>query len=111
MQELTIVRVHETTGKDNTELLQRYFKGKQVGNCGVAHFPPHFRAHEGDPHIHDVDEVFIILSGELVVPVDDGGPQVTARTGDWVHIPKHTGHHVRNETELPVACIWMELID
>ena len=73
----------------------------------MAEFAPGTVAHEGEKHVHEDDEVFVILTGEIRVPITDG-PTDIARAGDWVLVARGEEHHLTNHTQLP--CVAMYLI-
>ncbi len=104
---MTISRLHETATADLDRTVSNAFLNRTVAGCGVAEFAPGSRAHEGERHIHDHDEVFIILTGEITVPITDG-PTDVARAGDWALVKAGEEHHLTNHTRLP--CVAMYLI-
>jgi quercetin dioxygenase-like cupin family protein len=104
---MRIVPVAGTPSAENGKLVWHAFKNRTVVSCGVAEFPPGFCAHLGEKHVHDHDEVFIILSGEITVPITNG-PTGRAGTGDWVLVAAGEEHHLTNHGAQP--CIAMYLI-
>ena len=54
-------------------------------------------------HVHDFDEVFYLLDGELVIQVGDHVE--TARTGDLVFAPRGVPHALVNRTDDDARCL------
>lgn len=48
--------------------------------------------------IHEVDEILLVLSGELLVTIED--TEHTMKPGDCAFIPSDTEHHVRSDDEV-----------
>lgn len=105
---MRIARVHETSPTDNGRALLGVVQDRTVVGCGVAEFAPGVVAHEGETHVHEHDEMFIILSGEITVPIVDG-PTDVARTGDWVHVEPGEEHHLTNHTDSPCTAMFLIL--
>jgi quercetin dioxygenase-like cupin family protein len=104
---MKIVRLHEASAQERSDAVRKAFMGRNVVSCGTAEFAPGTYAHEGERHFHEHDEVFIILTGEITVPIKDG-PAGVARAGDWVLVKAGEEHHLTNHTHLP--CVAMYLI-
>jgi quercetin dioxygenase-like cupin family protein len=92
---------------DNQQALRDLLGDRRIAHCGIAEFPPDTVAHEGEKHVHEHDEIFIILAGQITVPVTDG-PTEIAHAGDWVLVEAGEEHHLTNHTNLP--CVAMYLI-
>ncbi|MGC8832928.1 MAG: cupin domain-containing protein [Armatimonadota bacterium] len=107
---MKIVRLHENSAEKLHKEAVSVFLNRRVVGCGVAQFPPLTRAHEGERHLHEHDEVFIILGGEITVPVE-GGPSGVARAGDWVLVEAGEEHHLTNHTHLPCTALYLILAD
>lgn len=105
---MEVIRVHETPPAAHRDLVQDVFQNKTVVACGVAEFDPGCYAHDGEEHKHDHDEVFIILTGEITVPITDG-PTEIARAGDWVLVQAGEEHHLTNHTHLPCTAMYQIL--
>lgn len=101
------MRIHSPDHTDNPTAMRCAFMGRIVADCGIATFPPDFVAHRGEAHRHEHDEVFIILAGEVTVPIT-GGPSGIAKTGHWVLVEAGEEHHLTNHTTQP--CIAMFLV-
>ena len=104
---MKIFRALEIPSGENSEAVRDVFQGRTVVSCGVAEFAPGCCAHEGEKHVHEHDEVFVILRGEITVPIV-GGPTGVARAGDWVLVEAGEEHHLTNHTT--AACKAMFLI-
>jgi len=80
-----------------------------LGSAGIAHggvyvFRPGETAHPEPRHVHEVDEVFIILQGKGVIPID--GIDYPVRTGDVVIVEAGEDHHTRSSVEEPLVTAW-----
>ena len=105
---MEIVRVSETPGEQQGRMVSKVFLNRTVVACGVPTFPPGLCAHEGEKHVHEHDEVFIILAGEITVPIV-GGRTGVARTGDWVLVEAGEEHHLTNHANLPCRAMFLIL--
>ena len=105
---MNIARLHEATAQERDEAVHEAFLGRRVASCGMAEFAPGAVAHEGERHVHEHDEAFIILTGEITVPIV-GGPTDVARAGDWVLVKAGEQHHLTNHTHLPCVALWLVL--
>ena len=105
---MRIIRALETPSNENAEAVRDVFFGRTVVQCGVAEFQPGCCAHEGEKHVHEHDEVFVILSGSITVPIVDG-PTDVARAGDWVLVEAGEEHHLSNHTTVPCKAMFLIL--
>ncbi len=103
---MRVFRVRELSNEQRAEAVRELLLGRRVISCGVAEFAPGVRAHEGEEHVHEQDEVFVILCGEVTVPIK-GGPSEVARAGDWVLVEAGEEHHLTNHTRLPCVAIYL----
>lgn len=92
--------------EQNDEAIRTILAGRTIIRSGVALFEPRTVAHEGEKHVHEYDEIFIILDNEILVPIV-GGESGVARVGDWVFVEKGEEHHLTNVTESPCTAIYM----
>jgi mannose-6-phosphate isomerase-like protein (cupin superfamily) len=51
----------------------------------------------------DSDELYLVLSGELVMTID--GERTTLRAGDAAYAPARTWHGIANESEAPAEMV------
>lgn len=105
---MKVVRVHNTAPEAHRDIVQSTFNGRTIVRSGIACFAPHSYAHDGEKHVHEHDEVFIVLDGEITVPIVDG-PTDIARTGDWVFVAAGEEHHLTNHTHLPCTAMYLIL--
>ena len=105
---MKVVRLHQTPPTAHRDAVQEAFLNRTVVSCGVAEFAPGCYAHQGEKHLHEHDEVFIILNGEITVPIT-GGPTDIARAGDWVFVAAGEEHHLTNHTHLPCTAMYLIL--
>jgi len=104
---MKIVRLHTTAPAANRDAVRDVLLNRTIVNCGIAAFEPGCCAHKGEKHFHEDDEVFIILNGEITVPITNG-PTDIARAGDWVLVEAGEEHHLSNHTN--IVCTAMYLI-
>jgi len=105
---LRIFRVHDQPADALSHAVRQVFLGRTVQSCGVAHFAPGVCAHERERHVHDHDEVFVILAGEITVPIV-GGPADVARAGHLALVEAAKEHHLTNHTSLPCVALYLIL--
>jgi quercetin dioxygenase-like cupin family protein len=105
---MRVIRALETPSGANSEAVSAIFLNRTVVSCGVAEFAPGCCAHEGERHVHDHDEVFVILHGEITVPIA-GGPTDVARAGDWVLVEAGEEHHLSNHATVPCKAMFLIL--
>lgn len=105
---MKVIRLHATPPPAHQAVVREVFLNRTVTHCGIAEFTPGCYAHKGERHVHDDDEVFIVLSGEITVPITDG-PTDIARAGDWVLVEAGEEHHLSNHTHLPCTCMYLIL--
>ena len=88
----------------DSRLLPGVLGDKRITGGGVYVFEPREVAHPEPRHVHDVDEVFIIVQGQGVIPID--GVEVPIRTGDVVVVEAGEDHHTRSSEEDPLVTAW-----
>ena len=103
---MRVIRVHETGVEEHGEIVRHVFRNATIVNCGLVEFAPGSYSHEGERHVHEYDEVFIVLTGEITVPIS-GGPTDVARAGDWILVEAGEEHHVTNHTGLPCRTMFL----
>lgn len=75
-----------------------------VAGGGVYIFKPGETAHPEARHAHEVDEVFIVLQGRGVLPID--GVEHGLAAGDVVIVHAGEDHHTRSSVEHPLVTAW-----
>ena len=75
-----------------------------VVSGGVYVFKPGETAHPEAVHVHDVDEVFIVVQGSGVLPID--GVDHPIVTGDIIIVEKGEDHHTRSSVDDPLVTAW-----
>lgn len=105
---MRVIRLHELGAAERDAALREAALGREVTACGVAEFAPGVRAHDGERHVHPHDEVFIILAGEIAVPIA-GGPTEVARAGDIVVVAAGEEHHLTNNSTVPCVAAYLIL--
>jgi len=87
-----------------TRLLGGLLGEAKVAGGGVYVFRPGETAHPEPRHVHDVDEVFVFLQGEGVLPID--GVEHPVQTGDVVIVEAGEDHHTRSSEGDPLVAAW-----
>jgi quercetin dioxygenase-like cupin family protein len=105
---MQVFRLHESPASRRDEDVRAAMLGRTVVSCGMAEFPPNSQAHQGERHVHQHDEVFIVLTGEITVPIV-GEESAVARAGDLVLVGAGEEHHLTNHTHLPCVAIYLVL--
>lgn len=100
MQKLTVFDLHP----DGSRLLPDLLKQASIIGGGVYVFKPGETAHPEARHAHDVDEVFIIVQGKGIIPID--GAEVPVQTGDIVIVEAGEDHHTRSSVDDPLVTAW-----
>ena len=75
-----------------------------IDHGGVHVFEPGEHAHPEPRHVHDVDEVFIVLQGAGVIPID--GREYPLKAGDVVIVAAGEDHHARSSVDDPLVAAW-----
>ena len=55
-------------------------------------------------HVHDVDQVFLFVQGQGVIPID--GVEYPVQTGDVVIVEAGEDHHTRSSEDDPLVAAW-----
>lgn len=100
MKRTTIQRLRSSSSRLITDLLGE----KAISHGGVYVFKPGETAHPEARHVHDVDEVFIILQGKGIIPID--GVDHPLQTGDVVIVEAGEDHHTRSSADDPLVAAW-----
>ena len=79
----------------------------RIENGGIKIFAPGETAHPEPRHVHDVNEVFILLEGEGVLPIE--GVEHTVKAGEVWIVEAGEDHHLRSSVEQPLVAVWYEL--
>jgi oxalate decarboxylase/phosphoglucose isomerase-like protein (cupin superfamily) len=83
-------------------LISREYGGSTDIMAGLARFGP---GESRRPHHHPgASEVYVMLSGELVIHID--GKDTTATYGTAVYIPPDAVHSIRNDSAEPAEVLW-----
>ena len=100
MRKLTVDQL--TT--DGSRMLTDVLGNASITGGGVYVFKPGETAHPEPRHVHDVDEVFILLQGSGVIPID--GKDYPVRAGDVVIVAAGEDHHTRSSEDDPLVAAW-----
>ncbi len=76
----------------------------KVAGGGVYLFKPGETAHPEARHVHEVDEVFLVLQGKGVIPID--GVEYDLQAGDVVIVHAGEDHHTRSSADQPLVVAW-----
>ena len=88
----------------DSRLLPDVLGDKKITGGGIYVFKPGEIAHPEPRHVHDVDEVFIIVQGKGVIPID--GIEYPIKTGDVVVVEVGEDHHTHSSEEDPLVTAW-----
>lgn len=100
MIKLTLSDLHYT----GSRLLPDLLSDARIAGGGVYVFKPGEIAHPEPRHVHDVDEVFILIQGRGVLPID--GVEYPIQTGDVVIVEAGEDHHTRSSMDDPLVAAW-----
>jgi len=81
--------------------------GTRIVKGGVHAFKPGEVAHAGQSHVHDSEEVFLVLQGKGKLPVDDDVHEV--RAGDVIVIEPGENHHMTSGEDDPLVVVWLHI--
>lgn len=87
-----------------SRLLPDLLDDAAIASGGLYVFKPGEVAHPEPRHVHDVDEVFIFVQGQGVIPID--GIEYPVRTGDVVIVEAGEDHHTRSSVDDPLVAAW-----
>jgi mannose-6-phosphate isomerase-like protein (cupin superfamily) len=87
----------------STRLLPDLIGERTITHGGVYTFKPGEMAHP-EPHIHEVDELFIFVQGTGVLPID--GVDHLIETGDVVLVEAGEDHHTTSSIDKPLVAVW-----
>lgn len=87
----------------STRLLPDLIGERTITHGGVYVFKPGEMAHP-EPHVHEVDELFIFVQGSGVLPID--GVDHLIETGDVVLVEAGEDHHTTSSVENPLVAVW-----
>jgi mannose-6-phosphate isomerase-like protein (cupin superfamily) len=80
--------------------------GAFISMGGISFHPPGDLAHADEArHVHDSEEIFVILQGKAVVHFDGGDQPV--RAGDVMVIDPDENHHLQSDRDDPCIVIWL----
>lgn len=103
MKKLTISEVTS----DGLQLMPDLLGKSRIDHGGMKIFEPGESAHPEPRHVHDKDEVFILLQGEGVLPVD--GVEYPVKAGEVWIVEASEDHHLRSSLEQPLVAVWYEV--
>ncbi|MFQ6132349.1 MAG: cupin domain-containing protein [Armatimonadota bacterium] len=86
-------------------------EGKRITHGGLHVYEGAETPHT-DYHVHDCEEVFVILQGRATLPMgpfDDPDEVHQLETGDVVIIEPGEDHHLTGVAEDPPAVLWFEV--
>jgi mannose-6-phosphate isomerase-like protein (cupin superfamily) len=89
---------------NDSRLMPEYFRWRRIASGGLYVFEPGETAHPEPRHVHEVDEVFIFVQGQGVIPID--GREYPVQTGDVVIVEAGEDHHTRSSVHDPLVAAW-----
>lgn len=100
MKKLTITALKPSAARLMPDLLG----DATIARGGVYIFKPGEIAHPEPRHVHDTAEVFIMVQGSGVLPID--GVEYPVKTGDVFVVEAGEDHHLRSSTDDPLVAAW-----
>ena len=88
----------------STRLLPQELGDRNITGGGVYVFKPGETAHPEPCHTHDVEEVFLVIQGQGVIPID--GADHPIQTGDVIIVQAGEDHHTRSSVDEPLVTAW-----
>jgi len=88
----------------DSRLMPGLLGNKKIDHGGVYIFQPGETAHPEPRHVHDTAEVFLIIQGKGVIPID--GVEYPVKTGDVVVVMPGEDHHTRSSVDDPLVTAW-----
>jgi len=98
-----VVRISDLKPTDS-RLMPDYFGDKKILRGGVVVFKPGQTAHPEPRHVHETDEVFILIQGKGILPIE--GVEYPVKTGDVAIVKAGEDHHLRSSVEDPLVAAW-----
>jgi mannose-6-phosphate isomerase-like protein (cupin superfamily) len=102
-QDARVMRITDLRPSDS-RLMPQYLGDKKIDHGGVYIFQPGETAHPEPVHKHDAAEVFIVIQGRGVIPID--GKEFPVKTGDVVIVRPGEDHHTRSSVDDPLVAAW-----
>jgi quercetin dioxygenase-like cupin family protein len=87
-----------------SHLLPDLLGDARITGGGIYVFKPGETAHPEARHVHDVDEVFIFIQGQGILPID--GVEYPIQTGDVFVVEAGEDHHTRSSVDDPLVAAW-----
>ena len=88
----------------DTRLLQDLMGDTKIHHGGLLLFEPGQTAHPEPRHVHEADEVFIIVQGKGILPIE--GKEYPVKTGDVAIVKANKDHHLRSSEDDPLIVAW-----
>lgn len=100
MPDYTLVHIENVENKASSgtfKMLKKDLEAKQV-TLSIRSFPPHSGQRGGGGHKHEqIEEVFYVLRGELIVKLDD--EEVSVKQGDAMRIAPEVMRAYQNDSD------------
>ena len=103
-------RIEDLASGEASHILGDLVGGKRLGVGGYHRFKPGEVAHAGEKHIHDTDEVFLILQGRARLPIE-GRPTAELVAGDIAVVEPGEDHHLTGDETDPAVLVWFHVED
>ena len=100
MKRLTIADLRS----NGSVLMPDLLGDRRIAGGGLYVFKPGETAHPEPRHVHDVAEVFILVQGKGVLPID--GVDHPIQTGDVIVVEAGEDHHTRSSVDDPLVAAW-----
>lgn len=89
---------------NSSRLLPDLLGDATITGGGLFIFKPGEIAHPEAVHVHEVNEVFIIVQGKGILPID--GIDYPIEAGDVVIVEAGEDHHTRSSVNDPLVAAW-----
>lgn len=94
----------EDVDPTDSRLLPELFGNRKFSGGGIYYFEPGETAHP-ESHVHDTDELFIVIEGKGTMPIWDVDT-FNIQTGDIIWIKAGENHHTTSSVEEPLVTVW-----
>ena len=97
-------RLTELPDTHEGHILTGVISGRYINKGTMSYKPPGFRTHPEGNHVHDDEEIFVILQGKAQMEVD--GELIPLEVGDVLVIEPGEEHYLISDEEDPCINLW-----
>ena len=106
---MKLFRLSEIPDARRGHFLGGILSGRSIHHGSMSYKKPGAVTHTEGRHVHDDDEVFVILQGTGEMEID--GVRHPIGVGDVVVAEAGEDHHLRSSADDPVINLWFHLAD